>query len=125
MTAKIGFICITFILLTGCGLKKFDCPYTDGVSCKSLSEVNAMVDRGEQGSQSSKNKIKKTKEDFINTQSLAFKTDFTSLETKEPHRVPEKILRIWLAPYESVDGTFHQQTFLNTVVTPAHWMEGG
>ncbi len=123
MTKKIGLIFVGLMLITGCGLKKFDCPYTDGVSCKSLSEVNAMVDRGEQGTKSPKNNSK-TKEDFMNTESLAFTTDFTSIETKEPQRVPEKILRIWLAPYESVDGTFHQQTFLNTVVTPAHWVEG-
>ena len=58
MIVKIGVLSICAVLITGCGLKKFDCPYTDGVSCKSLSEVNEMVDRGEQGKKLCKNKSK-------------------------------------------------------------------
>jgi hypothetical protein len=49
-------------------------------------------------------------------------TPSASLEPGDPVRIPEKMLRIWLAPYESQDGTFHQQTTLNTVVTPAYWV---
>lgn len=124
MIVKIGLCCVALMLITGCGLKKFDCPYTDGISCKSLSEVNAMVDRGEHGTKPSKNKSK-IKEDFINQELLALDgTNIMSIEGQEPKRIPEKVLRIWLAPYESVEGTFHQQTFINTVVSPAHWVEG-
>ena len=123
MIVKIGVLCICAILITGCGMKKFDCPYTDGVSCKSLSEVNEMVDRGEQGKKSCKNKS--VKEDFINDEQLALdRTLVVPMESREPQRIPEKIISIWLAPYESVDGTFHQQTFINTVVMPAHWVGG-
>jgi conjugal transfer pilus assembly protein TraV len=124
MVIKVSLLCVCSILITGCGLKKFDCPYTDGVSCKSLTEVNQMVDRGEQGTKHSKSKTK-VKEDFMNQETLGLdKTLEMPIESREPQRIPEKIVRIWLAPYESVDGTFHQQTFINTVVMPAHWVEG-
>jgi hypothetical protein len=122
MIVKIGVICVCTILMTGCGLKKFDCPYTDGVSCKSLSEVNEMVDRGEQGK---KSKNKSVKEDFMNKAQLDLdRALIVPIDTREPQRMPEKVIGIWLAPYESVDGTFHQQTFINTVVMPAHWVGG-
>ena len=124
MIIKVALLWVCSILITGCGMKKFDCPYTDGVSCKSLSEVNEMVDRGEQGKKSCKNKSK-VKEDFINKAQLDLdRTLVLPIDTREPQRIPEKIIGIWLAPYESVDGTFHQQTFINTVVMPAHWVGG-
>src|ERR1700681_1061359 len=100
MIVKLGMVSICAILVSACGMKKFDCPYTDGVSCKSLSEVNEMVDRGEHGKRLCKKKTK-VKENFINKeQSTLDRTLMMPIESKEPLRVPEKIVRIWLAPYE-------------------------
>lgn len=121
MRVKIAMFSVCAVLISGCGLKKFDCPYRDGVSCKSLSEVNEMVDRGESGKKCKKKRT--VKEPFMKDQTLALgQTPSASLEPGDPVRIPEKMLRIWLAPYESQDGTFHQQTTLNTVVTPAYWV---
>lgn len=120
MKIKIGVISICAVLVIGCGTKKFDCPYNDGVYCKSLSEVNEMVNRGEHGKNLKTSA--KAKENFFNKGPLTSSQVLIPIDTKEPIRVPEQVVRIWLAPYESQDGTFHQQTVINTVARPAHWV---
>lgn len=123
MGLKILMLGFCVICLSACGVKKFDCPYNDGTSCKSLSEVNEMVNRGEHGKKKNEKNKSKIKENFFNiNQSHLEQSIILPIDPKEPIRVPEKIVRIWLAPYESNDGTFHQQTFINTVVMPAQWM---
>jgi conjugal transfer pilus assembly protein TraV len=123
MWVKTLSISIFVMSMTGCGVKKFDCPYTDGVYCKSLREVNEMINNGERGKLPFKKKPK-TQDAFFTPSKLAVNQTMplgSSLES-EPIRVPEKIVRIWLAPYESEEGIFHQETVINTVVAPAHWM---
>ena len=99
---------LLFSLLTGCSNHKFDCPYTDGVHCKSLSEVDQQVDNDQAGKEPSK------------------KTP--SLKKLEPKKVPdsplrtqEEVLSLWVAPYQTEDGTYHEEKLMHFVARPAEW----
>lgn len=65
---------------------KFDCPMGSGVMCKSISEVNAMVDGGQVGRSSNNNE-----------------------KSKNP---PSHVMRAWIAPYHDGDGNYHEQSLI-------------
>lgn len=93
----------TLILLTGCaGNQKFDCPHTGGVNCKSLAEVDNQISHS-----SSKEKAVK------------------KLEPKRapdsPLRTSEEVLTLWVAPYQTEDGTLHEEKIMHFVARPAQW----
>src|SRR3990167_11143602 len=84
-------------LLTGCGTmnSSFDCPNKAGVSCKSLDQVNGMVDSGEIRGQSQ-----------IGAVSQYGQADFSPYPQSagyfpgQPLRYGETVQRIWVTPYE-------------------------
>ena len=71
----------------------FDCPKTAGISCKPLHEVDALVSRGELGTQ----KPAPSKQ---------------TARHQNPLRVKQKRLAIWLAPFEDIDGTVHEASWV-------------
>ena len=104
------------LILTGCaGINgKFDCPYKLGISCKSVSEVNDLVDRGKLPAKLvSKNKTAKATV-TVNT---------TVTEWRGVKRIPEKILTVWLAPFVDQAGNYHGGSFLTAVIQPAKWLQ--
>ena len=40
----------------------------------------------------------------------------------KPIRYGEGVQRIWIAPYEDVDGNYHEPSFVYTVVRTSHWI---
>jgi len=96
---KLFFLSLS-VLLAGCASQKFDCPHTGGVYCKSLAEV----DKGEKAK---KSKVKK-------------------LEPKKapdsPFRSKEEVLSLWVAPYQTEDGTYHEEKIMHFVVKSAEWV---
>ena len=74
------------LFLTGCmGInKKFDCPLKGGVTCKSVSQVNDLVDQG---------LLSHKKEDKEGPPSSCF-----LLKPKPPKTSPSKTLNVWFAP---------------------------
>jgi len=98
-----------FISLAGCAHQKFDCPYTDGVRCKSLSEVDKEVSEGKLGNNRSSPKKELQKLTFIPAPESALRSQ-------------EEVLRVWVAPYQSQDGTFHEEKVLHFVAKPAEWV---
>ena len=106
------------LILTGCaGINgKFDCPYKLGISCKSVSEVNDLVDLGKLPAKLvSKNKTVKTI--VVNS------TTTTVSEWRGAKRIPEKILTVWLAPFVDQAGNYHGGSFLTAVIQPAKWLQ--
>jgi len=96
------------LILNGCAKQKFDCPYTDGVRCKSLSEVDKAVSSGFlENNQSTKAKEAK-------------KLTFTPVPDS-PLRTSEEVLSLWIAPYQTEEGTYHEASRLHFVVRPAEW----
>ena len=46
---------------------------------------------------------------------------FNAPTTGTPLRTPERVLRIWLAPFQDVDGDLHDQRYVYVTVTPGQW----
>ncbi len=46
---------------------------------------------------------------------------FNAPSTGTPLRTPERLLRIWLAPFQDADGDLHDQRYVYVTVTPGQW----
>jgi len=104
-------------LIGGCTTmnSKFTCKTPDGVMCRSLDDVNSMVDRGELGQDY--NKIDSHKNALNSTPMFSH---YFSLG--KSLRSGESIMRIWTAPYEDTNGNYHDASVFYTVVKPGHWI---
>lgn len=116
-------------LSTGCKSlnNSFECPMKPGVMCKSLDQVNDMVDQGQIASNGSKNSCPTCAKSKITAASklTSFNTPFPSqagIEPGQPLRYNESVMGIWVAPYEDTDGNYHQESTVFTVVKPGHWI---
>ena len=122
-----SLILISLIGLVGCSSSlnsAFDCPLTPGVVCKSLDQVNAAVNRGELGKDSciGKNCISNKSKNNRTTTNI-FSTPYPMImKTGEPLRYGERVIRVWIAPYEDDVGNYHQGTIINAVAKKGHWI---
>ena len=117
----------------------FDCPNKAGVNCKSLDEINAMVDSGViQGrvphpcpginpvvyDVPNHGRGYKSNCASISTEVSVFESFSSVIPPKfaEPFRTAENIQRIWIAPYEDTEGNYHQDNLVYTVTEGSHWV---
>ena len=115
-------VIVFMALLTGCAHlnSQFDCPMKPGVTCKSIDEINAMVDRGEL--------IQKTKSTSpINTENVTAPTfnspyPIQAINPGKSLRYGETVMRVWVAPYEDDKGNFYQPSIFYTVIKSGHWI---
>lgn len=113
------FIIISVVTLTSCSTinSNFDCPNCAGVMCKSMDEINTMVDSGQiRGrTQTSCDKVSPHAE---------FQTFMANSEFYEgaPLRYGETVQRIWLAPFEDQDKNYHEESYLYAVIQDGHWI---
>lgn len=107
-------------LLFGCSSmnSKFDCPNRPGVSCRSLDQVNDMVDRGVIGRDIS------FKGHSIQDKFYPFNSSAVGYNSvaKAPLRTGERVIRIWTAPYQDVQGNYHDEGVIYTVVNKSNWI---
>lgn len=107
------------LMFTSCSSmnSSFDCPNKAGINCKSLDEINAMIDSGSATGQ----------KEFSNYKTVNGINDFdqysyTTFKPGQPIRYGETVQRIWLAPYEDNEGNYHQENIIYTVVKDGHWI---
>lgn len=109
---------ISLSLLVGCanpGMHtQFSCGKGKGVGCKSVSEVNKMVESGEIFNASEKKKSKRIKGSKLHYAKPH--KDITG-----PERFPEQHISVWFAPYVDDQDNFHEQRRLYTVVKEGEW----
>ena len=117
---KRSFVIATLIapMLTGCfslsGLSNaesdFACSPDLTPNCQSLSATHAKIERQTD-----------VPPRIVTTEGAP--VDRLAVETPlvSPKRAPEKILRIWMAPYIDEEGDLHDQHFLFTTVYRARW----
>lgn len=113
-------ICTHFSALTACSTmnSNFDCPLAAGVNCKSLDQVNRMVDSGQIRGRNDITKISSTT--CCNAEFEAFPTG--SFSSGAPIRYGETVQRIWIAPYEDTEGNYHQDNLIYTIMKDGHWI---
>ena len=119
------------LFLTGClGVydDDFDCGVGKGVGCRSISQVNEMVNRGQvplpetpaeetASTDESSDLDPHLKIDHLPP--LEFLSAQSGMKVK---RIPEKTLRLWIAPHEVEDGSFVEETYVNLVLSPGRWV---
>lgn len=106
-------------LLFGCSSmnSSFDCSSKPGVTCKSLSQVNAMVDRGLLGrednsllTQSQANKHIKLQQSYTAQQNAQAVIALPTIANSA------KRIRIWVAPYQDTQGNYHEASSFYIIV---------
>lgn len=114
-------------LLTGCNdlNSKFTCPLQPGVSCQSLDQVNMLVDQGKLSENSSSTPIASSKSPVkitTVTDPLAWTENSSISDFKQaPQRLPETVIRIWIAPYLDEQGNYYSATLVYHAIQPSHW----
>jgi len=104
-------------LLSGCSIAKetFDCTVGKGVGCRSITEVNSMVNNGNLVGFSAKTS-KDTK-----PAATAINAEVISSDKVVVNRVTEQHLRIWIAPHQDEHGHFHEGSVVHTVLRSGFW----
>ena len=111
-----------FMLLTGCaGMNtQFDCKSTGGISgCSTLDQVNRMADQGAFAQGISSNSQK------ISSDSIKADPEGSWQKTPllgKPLRVSESVQNVWIAPYETKDGSYSWPSMVSIVLRPGHWV---
>ena len=108
MNRALGILIVSLPLI-GCANPKFDCPYQDGVHCKSLSEVDREIDIGKLGEKSE------------GSQKNFSKPLIPISVPASPLRTPEEVLSVWIAPYQTQDGSYFEEKIMHFVVRDAGW----
>lgn len=121
---RIIFLVLIVLCITSCA----STPSTDcankiqGLTCKSLGEVNDMVNRGEiRAGNAPKEQgvaLSKPEPQVENFNSYPF----SLVMSGEPLRYGETVLRVWIAPFEDTAGNYHDQSLVYTVVKKGHWL---
>jgi len=126
MVIKMKKIIAVIILVTGLvgcsGKKVTDCGVGMGAGCKSVTEVNEMVTKGELG----KGKVDSIKDGrFVR---LRINEEYRGeIENKklqnEVRRVPEQTGRVWINGFEDEMGDYIGETYLYTVIEGGRWVD--
>jgi hypothetical protein len=95
----------------------FDCPNKAGVMCKSVDQINGMVDTGQiQVPSKQGSTLQKEDSEF---QPYA---DSAVYYPGAPLRYGETVQRIWFAPYEDTENNYHQDNVIYTIVKDGYWI---
>lgn len=122
---SIASFCLT---LGGCSTtsETFDCKEGKGVGCKSISEVNHMVDQGTLGDGGLREggvvSMTSPPAFTVSTGSSEGKTaEIPLIDGMAVHRVSEEHLRVWMAPFQDEQGNLHEGSVIHTVLKPGYW----
>lgn len=116
-----AWVLMSFFGLSACTVmnSSFDCPNKAGVNCKSLDQINSMVDSGQ-----IRGRMLQTSDPYAKINS---NTEFQSISATtmtlsgQPVRYCENVQRIWIAPFEDNEGNYHQDSVMYAVMTDGYW----
>lgn len=115
---------VPFLFLAGCtsmsGLdanNKFGCKAPDGVTCTSLSGVYANVVANNLPGQTTKEWDSPVAPGPATTARITG----TPASSGDPIRSPQKVVRVWIAPWEDAEGDLHDQSFVYVVARDSEW----
>lgn len=144
---KLHFPIMATLLLAGCsalsGLdasSSFSCKAPAGVSCQSISGVQANAAQGnlpfqkedpattygpgdtdKEGGVAGKGQVIRYGGSIPDSDKVSPR-DMVAAHTGMPVRQPPLVLRVWMAPYEDEDKDLHDQAYFYTVVHTGRWM---
>ena len=101
-------------LLTGCAESRFDCPYSGGKSCMSMDKIDVMI-KGSNPEGAVRERENMGKLAMNEPGSMA------APRTSNAVRIPEEVMQLWVAPYESESGIYYHSSFVNVIVREPYW----
>jgi hypothetical protein len=105
------------LVLTGCASasmnSSFSCGVGTGLGCKSVTEVNDIVDTGVMTVQGT------DEEEKAVYSMLAYYDAYD--KSAMPEREPEKRIRIWFAPHVNIYDNYVEETIVYSVIKEARW----
>ena len=121
-SAVVTLLLINIGMLSACTTmnSSFDCPNKATLSCKSLDQINGMVDSGQIRG--------RTQMDVVAGEKSADSAEFRSFPESasfipgQPIRYGETVQRIWIAPYEDTEGVYHQDSLIYAIMKEGHWI---
>ncbi len=123
---KLSITMLMIIQLTSCASyqEDFDCKAGSGVGCKSISEVNDMVNLGEPlGKLTDDISIDELKDSQKENSFITYNMKHTASADKV-YRAPEKTARIWINSFTDNKGDHIGETYVHTVIAAGKWIEG-
>ncbi len=110
----------TAFFLNACAVSKesFDCPAGKGVGCRSISQVNEMVNQNKLNP--NKKDVAKASQDPL-ASTMPLSPEVLSSDGMIIERIKEAHLRVWIAPYQDEQGQFHEGSIVHTVLRPGFW----
>lgn len=124
MFGRTVLVVIALTLFSGCAENqrvRTNCPMGRGADCKSVTEVNRMVNSGEL---ENKNVTKKQEQKMTLHIDHNFKEKPRSLgfgERREIKRIPEETGRVWMSRFEDEAGDYVKETYVYTVLKSGRW----
>jgi len=117
-----NFVLLT--LLTGCTALNadFECKMKPGVRCKSLNEVNQLVDTKKSTTAVLEKKLSYNSK-ILSEDMSDIKNSSSINEESTLLRTSEKVLAIWLAPFEDASKRYHSAHTVYSIREPGHWMQ--
>jgi len=105
------------MLLGGCastmsgldGGNQFSCKAPDGVTCSSLSGVYANAVANNLPALRKNGKPDNAERSNVGGREIAGRAPVSG----DPIRTQPKVLRVWIAPWEDMDGDLHDQSFIS------------
>jgi conjugal transfer pilus assembly protein TraV len=113
--------------LGGCSTtsETFDCQAGKGVGCKSISQINKMVNEDGLGGDAEKGAQSMGGPSSIPIMSgELLKVEPVSIPFSDEmvvHRIQEEHLRVWIAPFQDEQGNLHEGSVVHTVLKPGFW----
>ncbi len=100
-----------------------------GEQCKKISEVYEEKMTGAEPPKKEKKKEGKKKEEKVEQKTPAEATEVVrklDYVEEKPVRLPPRVIRIWIAPWEDSDGDLHQSSFIYSEISPkrGRWLFG-
>lgn len=112
-------------LVNGCAAK-FACKEKiDGVTCNSITSTYNKEVNGKLSGKSGKKKSGKAPAVVIEEKDAGI-VRALQLNNEKPVRIPPKVVRIWIAPWEDSDGDLHQPEFIFSEILDkkSRWVMG-
>jgi hypothetical protein len=122
---KIIVVVMVVIGLVGCnGKRATECGVGMGAGCKSVTEVNEMVTKGEIG-RGKVDEKKEKNERFVKLRiNEGYRGDIGNKRLQnEVSRVPEQTGRVWMNGFEDEMGDYIGETYLYTVIEGGRWVD--
>ena len=120
-----GVVSLGLLILTACSnaSESFDSEATKGVGAKSISEVNTMIDQGKIDGLKSEVDQASVVTPVVVQKAVPIANPETIVLSDHSviQRQPEQHIRIWFAPFQDINGNFHEASVVHTLLRPSFW----